>query len=148
MGGVFELQSSRRGRRSMDRNNSGQLPGKSRCRITSDGTGHGRQRRTLWHNHERRTRFCGEPCFFNGRRQRCRAGHGRSRSFTASLMEATARIQFQTLVFDKSGNLYGTTSAGTGNGVFQLTPPTVSGGTSGLSWILIFSGVSARARRV
>jgi len=44
------------------------------------------------------------------------------------------------LVFDKSGNLYGTTSAGTGNGVFQLTPPTVSGGTWGFNSIWTFNG--------
>jgi uncharacterized repeat protein (TIGR03803 family) len=47
-----------------------------------------------------------------------------------------------TLVFDTNGNLYGTASSGgTGGGgtVFQLTPPTTSGGTWGFSTLLSFS---------
>ena len=47
-----------------------------------------------------------------------------------------------TLLFDKSGNLYGTASGGgTGGGgtVFQLTPPTTSGGGWGFNTLLNFS---------
>lgn len=53
-----------------------------------------------------------------------------------------------TLVFDKSGNLYGTAnSGGTGGGgtVFQLTPPATSGGAWGFNTMLSFSNAKDSA---
>lgn len=48
-----------------------------------------------------------------------------------------------TLVFDKSGNLYGTAwhgGSGGGGTIFQLTPPSSSGGTWGFNVLVSFSG--------